>query len=102
MKLDLYSNEALFLNTEEKKILSGQGITQVADDLGFEYSQHFTRMFKNVTGQTPSEFFAENSAKRLPPFGEQAAAKSAPCTPHGAPRKAETRSMYPTWRAAQG
>lgn len=38
-------------------ILSGKSIDQVAEELGFEYSQHFTRMFKNATGQTPRQFF---------------------------------------------
>lgn len=38
-------------------ILSGRSIVQVAEDLGFEYPQHFTRMFKNATGQTPRQFF---------------------------------------------
>lgn len=38
-------------------ILSGRTIDQVAGELGFEYPQHFTRMFKNATGQTPRQFF---------------------------------------------
>ena len=38
-------------------ILSGKAIVQVAEELGFEYPQHFTRMFKNTTGLTPREFF---------------------------------------------
>ncbi len=38
-------------------ILSGRSIDQVAAELGFEYPQHFTRMFKNATGQTPRQFF---------------------------------------------
>ena len=38
-------------------ILSGTSIAQVAEELGFDYPQHFTRMFKKETGQTPSEFF---------------------------------------------
>ena len=38
-------------------ILSGKTIDRVAEELGFEYPQHFTRMFKNVTGQTPRQFF---------------------------------------------
>ncbi|MBQ8702553.1 MAG: AraC family transcriptional regulator [Prevotella sp.] len=59
------------IHRAKNQILSGQSISQVAEDLGFEYSQHFTRMFKNVTGQTPSEFFAENSAKRLSTKGAQ-------------------------------
>jgi len=37
-------------------ILSGKSIDHVANELGFEYPQHFTRMFKNVTGQTPRQF----------------------------------------------
>jgi AraC-like DNA-binding protein len=44
-------------------ILSGKAIVQVAEELGFEYPQHFTRMFKNTTGQTPREFF-DNQRKK--------------------------------------
>ena len=44
-------------------ILSGRSIAQVADELGFEYSQHFTRMFKNTTGQTPKQFLEEKRKK---------------------------------------
>ena len=38
-------------------IISGKTINQVAEELGFEYPQHFTRMFKKTTGQTPRQFF---------------------------------------------
>lgn len=31
-------------------------ITQVAYELGFQYPQHFTRLFKKLTGQTPNEY----------------------------------------------
>ena len=44
-------------------ILSGRSIAQVADELGFEYPQHFTRMFKNNTGQTPRQFFDSQRKK---------------------------------------
>ena len=44
-------------------ILSGMSISQVSDQLGFEYMQHFTRMFKQLTNQTPSQFFAEQRKK---------------------------------------
>ncbi|MCQ2140666.1 MAG: helix-turn-helix domain-containing protein [Bacteroidales bacterium] len=35
---------------------STKSIDQVAEALGFSYSNHFTRLFKNQTGETPSEF----------------------------------------------
>ncbi len=44
-------------------ILSGKAIVQVAEELGFEYPQHFTRMFKNTTGLTPREFFNNQRKK---------------------------------------
>ena len=44
-------------------ILSGKTIFQVAQELGFEYPQHFTRLFKNATGLTPRQFF-ENQSKK--------------------------------------
>lgn len=44
-------------------LLSGQSITQVADNMGFEYPNHFTRLFKSTTGQTPSQFLAEQQKK---------------------------------------
>ena len=44
-------------------ILSGRGIAQVADELGFKYPSHFTRLFKQLTGQTPSQFFAAQRKK---------------------------------------
>jgi len=31
-------------------------VNQIADDLGFQYSQHFNRLFKKVAGYTPSEY----------------------------------------------
>ena len=40
-------------------LLSGKGVTQVSELLGFEYPNHFSRLFKQITGQTPSRFYAE-------------------------------------------
>ena len=31
-------------------------VSEIASRLGFEYPQHFTRMFKKVTGMAPSEY----------------------------------------------
>ena len=44
-------------------LLGGQSITQVSDELGFEYPNHFTRLFKQLTGQTPSQSYAEQRKK---------------------------------------
>lgn len=44
-------------------ILSGKSIAQIAEELGFEYPQHFTRMFKKTTGKTPRQFFDERRKK---------------------------------------
>ena len=37
-------------------LISGATITETADQLGFDYPQHFTRQFKKHYGVTPSEF----------------------------------------------
>lgn len=44
-------------------ILSGKTIGQVAEEMGFEYPQHFTRMFKNTTGLTPKQFYDDRRKK---------------------------------------
>ena len=53
-----------FISMRAKSLmLGGMSITQVSDALGFEYPNHFTRLFKQLTGQTPSHFFAEQREK---------------------------------------
>ena len=37
-------------------LAAGETVTQVSDRLGFEYPQHFSRMFKKQEGVTPSEY----------------------------------------------
>lgn len=40
----------------QKLLISGVGITGTAEQLGFEYPQHFTRMFKKHFGESPSQY----------------------------------------------
>ncbi len=40
----------------QELLVSGMQVTEVAEQLGFDYPQHFTRQFKNHFGITPSEF----------------------------------------------
>ena len=48
-----------FLIDRAKSLLiGGMSVTQVADALGFEYPQHFTRYFKKFEGLTPSKYVA--------------------------------------------
>lgn len=48
----------LFLIDKAKNLLLEKEytITQVSYDLGFEYPQHFSKLFKSKTGMTPREF----------------------------------------------
>lgn len=40
----------------KNELAAGKSIAQAADELGFEYPQHLSRMFKKQTGITPSEY----------------------------------------------
>ncbi len=40
----------------KNELATGEGIARVAYGLGFEYPQHLSRMFKKLTGMTPSEY----------------------------------------------
>ena len=49
-----------YIIQQAKNLLaSGESITQAAYGLGFEYPQHFSRMFKKFTGITPKEYINE-------------------------------------------
>lgn len=45
----------------KNKLASGETINQTAYELGFEYPQHFSRMFKRCTGTTPKEYISSLS-----------------------------------------
>lgn len=40
----------------KNKLVAGMNSSEVAYSLGFEYPQHFSRTFKKMTGETPSEY----------------------------------------------
>ncbi len=40
----------------KNRLVSGMNSSEVAYSLGFEYPQHFSRTFKKVTGETPSQY----------------------------------------------
>ena len=44
------------INQAKSLLMKGQNISEASRLLGFDYPQHFTRLFKRITGLTPSEF----------------------------------------------
>lgn len=55
--LNNYSVYGIFFHDEaEIDLASGSSGSQAAYDLGFEYPQHFCRMFKKQEGITPSQY----------------------------------------------
>ena len=45
---------------KEKMFEKDKSISQIAYELGFEYPQYFSRLFKKRTGVTPNEYRMEN------------------------------------------
>ena len=41
---------------KERLFLGDKTISEIAYELGFQYPQHFTRLFKSVTGMTPNQY----------------------------------------------
>lgn len=49
-------HEALIEHAKAQLLSSGETVSAIAYDLGFEYSQYFSRLFKQKTGLTPGGF----------------------------------------------
>ena len=50
-----------FIIAQAKTLLmKGLSVGEAADLLGFEYPHHFSRLFKRVTGETPTSFLVEH------------------------------------------
>lgn len=52
---------AYIIRLSKNRLVATGNVSQVAFDLGFDYPQHFTRMFKNQTGLTPKEYISRTS-----------------------------------------
>lgn len=51
-----YIQNKIIETAKEQILYTDNTISQIAFDLGFQYSQHFIRVFKKNTGQTPLEY----------------------------------------------
>ena len=56
MSAQLFIQQHVLSLGKEKLMDSRRSISQISDDLGFQYPQHFTRFFKKLTGMTPKEY----------------------------------------------
>ena len=55
--------QRFLINRAKSLLVGGHSVTQVADELGFEYPQHFTRFFKKHAGLPPSKYVASLQKK---------------------------------------
>ena len=61
-----YIQNKLIDTAKEMIVGSGKTISQIAYDLGFQYSQHFNRVFKKNVGHTPNEYRKILSFEKMP------------------------------------
>jgi AraC-like DNA-binding protein len=47
------------INIGKSLLMQGHNISETSRMLGFEFPHHFTRLFKKITGITPSEFLGK-------------------------------------------
>lgn len=55
-----YIQNKLISRAKEALLSSDKTMSQIAYDLGFQYPQHFSRMFKRIAGCTPNEYRTKN------------------------------------------
>ncbi len=51
-----FIQDAVIERSKHLLLESNRPVSEIAYELGFEYPQHFTRLFKSRTGMTPNEF----------------------------------------------
>lgn len=59
-----YIQLKLIATAKERILAPDKTIGQVAYELGFQYPQHFTRLFKKITGLTPTNTGRRNIRRR--------------------------------------
>ena len=53
--------QAKIINLAKERLFSqDKSISQIAYELGFQYPQHFSRLFKKHVGYTPNEYKQQN------------------------------------------
>lgn len=55
-----YVQDKIIDVAKNKTFDTGKTVNEIAYELGFKYPQHFTRLFKSVTGLTPNEYRFQN------------------------------------------
>ena len=55
-----YIQRKVIEQSKHRLLGSGQSVSEVAYSLGFQYPQHFIRLFKRETGVTPGEYRKQN------------------------------------------
>jgi len=57
-----YIQHKIISLARERLLMPSHSISEVAYGLGFQYPQHFTRVFKRATGMTPNEYRNQSEA----------------------------------------
>lgn len=52
----------IMAHAKQMLIKTGDDVAQIAYGLGYEYPAHFTRVFKRITGQNPTQFRIESAS----------------------------------------
>jgi len=55
-----YIHNKIIEIAKNKSFHTDKTVNEIAYELGFKYPQHFTRLFKNLTGVTPNEYRLQN------------------------------------------
>lgn len=58
-----YIQDKIIGIAKEQLLLPSESISQIAYQLGFQYPQHFTRVFKKASGMTPNEYRSKTDYK---------------------------------------